>query len=291
MENKLVLLIGLAVMILPFVVSFLLTYREKEKINIDLFFEKNPRYFGISFRKKISPLLNTINTQEGILKVKLSKEESIRIGKIEELTQDVCQKCILVFIDDTSIKGGSFFSKEVYGLKDLEIGEGAVVRAVACDGFCRLEKGVEIIRWIDSIKGIKAKKGCVFGVVASSKDKIKLEKGCVFTRLYGFPVETYDVSEFEVVEEKTGSVKAERVNISHEKPVRIKGDVFGEKTVHLKKVYVTGTVFCFGDVYLEDVVVGNAGKTVSVIGARVRLGPNVKVYGYIQADMKRGIVV
>ncbi|WP_456392947.1 hypothetical protein [Persephonella sp.] len=291
MEIKLVLLMGVAVMALPFVISYLLTYRDEEKINIDLSFEKNPRYFGISFRKKISPLLNTVNTEKGIVRGKLSKDEKIWVGKLGKLTQDIYQKHILVFTEDTSIKGGSFLSKEIYGLKDLEIGEGAVVRAVACDGFCRLGREVEVIRWIDSIKGIKAGEGCVIGVVASSKGNISLGKECVFTRLYGFPVETYGVSEFEVVGEELGPVRAERVDISGEKPVLIEGDIFGEKLVYLKNVHVTGTVFCFGDVYLENAVIGNAGKTVSVIGAKVRLGSNVKVYGYIQADVKRGVVV
>jgi len=281
--------------VFPFALSYVLA-SGKERLNIDLNYTKNPRYFAVSFRKKITRALTLASaiSKDSRVEVQLSKKEYIKYGKFNNLTFSLFPNHIYVITNRSfTIKKGTVIKKEIYALYDLIIEDDCFLRAVACDGNCIIHNDVIIVRWIDAIKSLKVGSGCSLGVVGSSKGNLHLDKNNIFTRLYGYPVTTYGIKdkkydEFSIVIEKTLRENPVELEGTDSKPVYVKGDIFSDENIKLKNVIVEGTIFSFKNIYLENVVVGSPDRKVSVIGEKVTLGKNVKIYGYVQANTKYG---
>ncbi|WP_029520138.1 hypothetical protein [Persephonella sp. IF05-L8] len=281
--------------VFPFVLSYVLALG-KERLNIDLNYTKNPRYFAVSFRKKITRALTLASeiSKHSRIEVQLSKKEYIKYGKFNNLTFNLFPNHIYVITNRSfTIKKGTVIKKEIYALYDLVIEDDCFLRAVACDGNCTIHNDVVIVRWIDAVKSLKVGSGCSLGVVGSSEGNLHIEAKNIFTRLYGHPITTYGVKdetpkEFSLIIEQTIRENPVEFEGIKSQPIYIKGDIFSDEDIKLKNVIVEGTIFSFKDIYLENVVVGSPDRKVSVIGEKIILGKNVKIYGYVQANIKCG---
>ncbi|WP_456464308.1 hypothetical protein [Persephonella sp.] len=283
--------------IFPFAISYVLA-SGKERLNIDLNYTRNPRYFSVSFREKLFKAIikDSLLKGDSRIEVQMSKKELVKYGKFNDLTFNLYPNHIYVITNRAfRIKKGTAVKKEIYALYDLVIEDDCFIRAVACDGVCKIGNDVIIVRWIDAIKSLYIGSGCSLGIACSTEGILKLGKNNIFTRLYGHPIITYgfnekEYKEFSTIIEKTIRENPVQLEGFEDKPVYVKGDIFSDEDIRLKNVIVEGTVFSFKNIYLENVIVGSPERRVSVIGERITFGRGVKIYGYIQANTKCGKV-
>lgn len=287
----------LTMIFLPFipVIIELLFPEDKLPLKVNLLFSKNPRFFGISFRKKLGSALSSLPqlNKKGKLVIKLSKNEIIKFIGNRKLKSPLKENVLIYFNGNGYIPPHSELEKEVFVENNAIIGKGSKLRAIACNGDCITEENVEIARWIDCEGKIDIKGNSKIGVVASTPKSISLGKGTVFTRIFGNPVKTYNISPIKKpVIEISGDIKVSGdLKIDKGEFVLIKGSIFSDKDIFINKAEIDGNIFSFGKVRLKNCKIGNSKRTVSVIGSEgISLGENTSIYGYVQTEYLKGKV-
>ena len=282
--------------LLPFIPAIieLLFPEDKLPLKVNLSYLRNPRYFGLSFRKKLKTALSSYHkVRDGTeIIVKLSKEETVKFLN-GNLKSPLNENAIIYFRDGARVPPGSTVTREVFSEGDLEVGRGSTIRAVACDGSCRLEEDVNINRWIDCEGEMDVNSRSRLGVMASTPEGMRLKRGVKFTRLFGNPIETYNVKgDVKPSTSLKGSLKVTgNFHLDRGEYVLIDGSIFSDKDIEINRGIVNGNIFSFGKVKLKNCRVGSERRQISVIGSEVNLGENVKVFGYVQAELSSGEVI
>jgi len=202
-RNPLVLIAVLFVfalmLFIPFIPSILELRNPKddEPLTITMDYTKDPRYFGRSFRRRLSVIPELEDFTEGMKTVKLSKEEIIEVKRAQTIFSGENINHIFYVVGDIFSDKGINFKKEIYVKGKATIGENNVLRAMACEGDVVLGSKTRIIRWLDAEGSIETLGSCVLGISCSCEKALIIDKDCSFARLYGRPIVTYNYKEAE----------------------------------------------------------------------------------------------
>ena len=179
--------------ILPFLPGLQEFYKEQDSspLYIDMNYSKDPRYFAVSFRKKLTDSLAEYKT-DGIHKSEISKQETVQIMDIASLVDGTLLKNICYVRKDINTGNNVVFEKETYAHGNAKLGRNNILRGLACDGNLHALSGTKFIRWLDAQGYIRTDTGCDLGVSASCAGTLSMGSQCVFKRLYGFPIITCD---------------------------------------------------------------------------------------------------
>jgi acyl-[acyl carrier protein]--UDP-N-acetylglucosamine O-acyltransferase len=155
-------------------------------INMD--FRKYPRYFALSFRKKLTESLNDPSALEGSRELLLSKREQVQIVDKADLSSGAHSEHVLYVLHDLESGKNVTFDKEVYIRGASRIGEDNRLQAMACDGDMHIGRGTRISRWLDAEESIVAESSCSLGVDVTCGGMLSAARACTFMRLFGSPV-------------------------------------------------------------------------------------------------------
>jgi hypothetical protein len=165
--------------------------QDSSPLYIDMNYSKDPRYFAVSFRKKLMDSLAE-HTMDGVHEFQLSKHETIEIMDHTTLANGNSLKNICYVRKDIHSENNVVFEKEVYAHGGAKLGENNILRGLACDGNIHALSGTRFVRWLDANGCIRTETGCNLGISASCLGTLSLAPKCVFKRLYGFPIITCD---------------------------------------------------------------------------------------------------
>lgn len=252
---------------------------DNENLYIKRDYIRDPRYFGLSFRKLLTPFLpEARRLPVGVtLAIDLSKKEALTVGPVAAV-QAIVEERMTLFPQAAVLPPQSQFAKEIYALSDLAIGSDSTVRAVAGNADCRLATGTEIIRWLDVEGNLLVAADCNLGLSASSRQKIVLGgKNCLFKRLFAPIIEigtanalktdftfagmqqypAYSDVVYDIKKIKEAAVFNKNI-VTHKKMVVrqdtvVLGNIKAYKELLLEEnVKIIGNIFCEGDLIIQN---------------------------------------
>lgn len=179
--------------IVPFVpgIRVLRNKIDAAPLSVNMDYCKDPRYFSLSFKRILSDQLKDCRIT-GFYKLQLSKQETVQIA--DDFAAEEARNAVIGHIccvkNHFASGNGSVFEKEIYVRGAANIGEKTSLRALACDGDVHVQRGVNIIRWLDAEGDITIEEECRLGISATCGKTLSLARNCSFKRLYGLPVVT-----------------------------------------------------------------------------------------------------
>jgi len=293
------LVIFLLLIFLPFLPGLIELIKPKDAfpLFINLDYSKNPRYFALSFKKK---LFNTLKIEDVLKSIEESEnieliKEEIKLSKSITVLANSFVERVLFVSGNLTTEENVFLAKEVYVTNNAYIGENNKIRALACEGSVYLKKNTTILRWLDAEKDIFVDENCDLGVSTTSNSQILLQKGDKFKRLFSKVILTKSTKPYEELP-KEGHIKGSIKNydsFSVKGNIEIEGSIFGEKDITVgENVKILGNVFSQGKIKIKDnATIGEAGSVKSVIAKKgITIGENVKVYGYVMTEGEGKVV-
>lgn len=271
---ELIFISFIILVLIPFIPGAIELFRprDSEPLYIRMDYSKDPRYFGKTFKSILKEGLKDM--REGIRKIKLSKDEGVKISASGNIPSNKEVFPILYVLNNITSGENVRFNKEIYVVGDAVIGKENILRAIASDGNIRLSEGVKVIRWLDAEGNIEVDKRCDLGISASSINELKIEKDCRFKRLLGRPVITVGLPREKA--KSVGSVEitsAEKI-VTNKKRVVIPPATRVEDTLILKKELEVK----------EDCILMGSMKVYKniIIGQRVKIFGNIFSEGDIE---------
>jgi carbonic anhydrase/acetyltransferase-like protein (isoleucine patch superfamily) len=282
-----------AILLLPSIPSAfeVLWPRDDVRLNVPENYVRDPRYFGRSFRNKISAFVRVARngrapSEDLALTANLRTEEEARWSQDFAVLPGQRRRGIIV--GDRVAVGAGAGIRDAYAIETLSVGAGTTARTLTSDGTLDVGENVRVLRWLDADGDVHVGRGTDLGLSASGGGAMVLESGVQFDRVWGQPVRAHsEQREFLELAERPGVQLVDRTAIAPGKSPIIYGSARVVSGTHLPahlKVH--------GDVYLEPNVsiAGNlivrgdvhaAGR--AVIGGHlfaegaVTLGPRVEI--------------
>lgn len=183
--------ICLILLLMSFLWPFVGGYREIKRdldalpLFIDMSYQKNPRYFALSFKKIFR---KNVATKDGIHNVKISREETAEVRQIAFIKEKTVIPYVYYVKSNMASGRDVFFKKEVYVKGSARLGQDNQLRAIACDEDIEVSKGTKLYRWLDAEGNVEVGEDCDLGVSATCAGRLSVAHKCSFQRLYGHPV-------------------------------------------------------------------------------------------------------
>ena len=291
--------------------------RDEGRLRIPEQYERDPRWFGRSYREKLAGFVAAARGDESYqADLKLRTDEETRWAP--DLTIPPGERVRGIAVGERIRVGHGAGIRDAYALQSLDVERDVVARTLTSDGVLHLGPSVSILRWIDADGEIAVDTGANLGVSASGGARVTLADGVRFERVWGKPVtsRTGATAPFPLVERKDATLIgaaavetgkpiivygplriARGMNIRSdikvhgpldvESGVRISGNVIARGDVTFaSEVFVEGHVFSEQDVWLgPGCRVGRHPGTKTVYAARrVVIANDVEVEGWIVAE-------
>ena len=309
------------VLVLPAVPSLWEVFRPKDdgRLHIAEQYVRDPRFFGASFRSKLSPFVDEAHAGgEQQADVQLRTEEGVRWAP--DLLVPADERTHGIDIGDRVTVGHHAGIRDAWALHHLDVQNDVVARTLTSDNTMHLGPGVHILRWIDSDGDITVDADSDLGLSASGGARVTLGDRVRFERVWGFPVASktasktpfeHDEHKGKAVVDQTKSDASDHqslilygpVHVQHgttlpahlkvhgavaiEPGVTIAGNVIARGDVTIASdARVGGHIFCEGDIRLgPGSRVGREGvaKTVYATG-KVLIADDVEVFGWVVSE-------
>ncbi|WP_371381305.1 hypothetical protein [Sporomusa aerivorans] len=277
-------------LILPFVPGVRELWRKEDAapLYINMESHREPRYFGLAFRKMLKRSLAGYAGARGVFSISLSKQEQIEVVDTAAIGDNSNIKNIY-YVEKTLQTGSKVvFEKEIYACGDVIIGENNRLRALACDGDIRILQGTKFTRWLDAEGNIRVDEQCSLGVSAACGQELSISRQCLFKRLYGFPVVTLPCLDAgKPVTEKGESFQTDGVR--QDEPERNLSIVPAHSRQHCD--FIAAHSLIIGEYAIIDGHIKTHGDLtaapeVTILGnifaeGNIRIGPHCKVLGTI----------
>lgn len=295
-----VMLIFILLLIAPFSFALIEYYRKKDaqQLDINQNYSKDPAYFGNSFMKLLNKSLEHVaERKEGLMEVEISskkKERLLFFSKGSIIGKDYGDYIVVIDGYSKIEEGDKFISrKEVISFGNLTIRIHTKVRALLVKGGLRVEKPLEITRWMHVEGDCYIMNNSDLGINCYCMGMLHIKARCSFKRIFAKGI-------------IVGMKRKEET--LHNDPVYIKGTLRSKEGLNLKvygrETIIEGNVISDGDIIVEGSVwikgnivsnncvtlmrgciVGEYGKIKSVVGKKgVKIISNAKIYGYIHTD-------
>ncbi|MDP8257133.1 MAG: hypothetical protein P9M14_15405 [Candidatus Alcyoniella australis] len=271
----LVILVFSLMTILPFISGMIevLNPRDEYPLPVKMSYSKDPRYLGKSARRIFVKALGERINEEGMQKVRMSKEELVEVSRSKHVPAGEQIEHAMYVPGDLVAKEKINFEKDIYVTGDATVGPESRLRAIACDGRLELGANCRISRWADCEQQVQIGEGCVLGISCSSLNEIHLGDKIVFRRLYGYKITTPDYHNSEPHLE-TRSPQRERID-----PMNI-------KTIKDVATVLDGdiSIASAADIDHDLIVRGDL-----AFGEKVMMRGSARAYGFIEVG--KGTVV
>ena len=282
------LVLFIVVLVLPAVPSMFEVRKPKDdgRLHITEQYVRDPRWFGASFRNKLTPFVNEARGNGyGRAALQMRTEEDVRWAPDLEIPPE--ERLRGIGIGERVNVGHDAGIRDAYALEHLNVERGVIARTLTSDATMHLGNAVQILRWIDSNGDITVDADSDLGLSASGGERVTLRDRVKFERVWGAPVvsQTETQTPFELDVHKGRVVDAETAREG--KPVIMYGNtrivsgtiltshlkVHGDLTVE-NGVHIAGNVIARGDItFASGVSVG--GHVFSE--GNVRLGPSTRI--------------
>lgn len=286
-----VFILFILMLLLPFLpgVAELIREEDSHPLYIPMEYMRNPRYFGISFKKIIFRAVGGLQRKAGRYNVVLSRKEKVKVCNSLDV-EDGGSFDILLFIKgDLSTGSNVIFEKELYVDGCAATGARNVVQALIAEGEASIGSDTVFRRWLDAEGDVTIGANCKLGISVSSGRGLYLGPNCTFRRLYGLPIVTGDRDAVSDIEKEADSKDdlpsaSESTFVRREDQSIAPGTVVEGHTVFTRNVsigtgtVIRGTVKSYGRIELEDSVIvrGNVFSDDDIIiGRNVKIGGNV----------------
>lgn len=196
MTFAILFILFLLLLLLPFLpaIKELVKPLDARSLSIDMDYNKDPRYFGNSFRGILKRALGKENLGEGTRQITLSKNETIEIATEKKIGAGEDLNCLIYVTGNFISHEDVTFHKEIYVKGRTSLGARNTLRALASEGRVALATKSRVIRWVDAEDGFSSEGSCDLGWSVSSGSWLKIGPHCRFRRLYGMPVLTWKES-------------------------------------------------------------------------------------------------
>lgn len=289
MMISIIISLFILMLLLPFLPGIAELIREEDShpLYIPMDYMRNPRYFGISFKKILFRAVGGLQQKTGRYNVVLSKKEKVKICDSLEAA-DGEEFSVLLFIKGRLITGNHvLFDKELYVNGYAKTGAHNIIQALNTEGTAAIGPDTVFRRWLDAEGDVTIAENCDLGISASSGGRLFLGANCVFRRLYGTPVVTGDMDPGSGIERSADSAdysSSDSTFVRREEQSISPGTVLEGHSVFTGGVtictgcVVRGTLKSYGRLELEDnaIVHGNVFSDGDIIiGRNVKIGGNV----------------
>ena len=291
--------------------------RDQGRLRIPEQYERDPRWFGRSYREKLAGFVAAARGDESYrADLKLRVDEATHWAP--DLTVPPGERVRGIAGGERIRVGHDAGIRDAYALESLDVERDVVARTLTSDGTLHVGTAVRILRWIDADGEITVEAGANLGVSASSGSRVLLADGVRFERVWGKPVmsRAAAAAPFPLPDRKRttrigpGDVEPGKPIVVYgplritsgtsihsdikvhgqldvETGVRISGNVIARGDVTLASdVHVEGHVFSERDVWLGPACrVGRHAGTKTVYAAgRVVIASDVEVAGWVVAE-------
>jgi predicted acyltransferase (DUF342 family) len=289
-----VLLLGVfgLLIVLPFIPGLVEIWRPRDRypLPVDMNYVKDPRYLGRSARALLSAALRGDDGPPGRRTVNFSKVEAVEVHDRLDVSAGALLTAIQLARGPMSVGDRAVCERDIYARAGARIGEGAVLRSLACDGRAALGRGVRITRWFDVEGDAYVGPQTALGASSAASGFLELADGVTFERLWGAPVRTTgylgprdlpgapapfalpDVQEIRVVEDLASLHRGDLTvgpGETFDRPLVVKGDLrirTGAIVDRTVKVYGDLTLepgaLLLGDAFVEGAVIVGEGAAV-----------------------------
>jgi predicted acyltransferase (DUF342 family) len=291
--------------------------RDEGRLRIPEQYERDPRWFGHSYREKLAGFVAAARGDESYqADLKLRTNEETRWAP--DMSIPPGERVRGIAVGERIRVGHGAGIRDAYALQSLDVERDVVARTLTSDGGLHVGRSVSILRWIDADGEIAVDAGANLGVSASGGGRVTLADGVRFERVWGKPVtsRTAATAPFPLAERKdTTFIGAAAIEtgkpiivygplriaagttirsdikvhgpLDVESGVRISGNVIARGDVTFaSEVFVEGHVFSERDVWLgPGCRVGRHAGTKTVYAARhVVIANDVEVEGWVVAE-------
>ena len=279
---------------LPFIPGWLELRRPRDNkpLRIDGDYQKNPFFFGDSFRALLQKAMPaTFPPGHSDAQVTLSRIEKVHIVSEPVWVCEPSTQTSRVLYVDGDMQAGSkdVFKKEVFVSGNSTIGDASRLQAILCQGNLSLGKDTRVVRWVD-VRGnsLIVATSCKLGRSTACKGMLHLAIGTTFGNLYGLPIKSYTRKSGDAPP-RGGDIRESSLVASPElfsipSQARIESNVVSRQDLKLcAGCEIKGDIKAYSDIELQDGVVvhGNI-----VAEGDVLVGENSRIYGNIFSQGK-----
>ncbi|MFN3698693.1 MAG: hypothetical protein ACK4SU_00675 [Dictyoglomus sp.] len=287
----------IVLILFPFLPGIIEYFKRKDDqpLEIKQDFTKNPAFFGESFNRILTQAIleRSKKVSKDTLEIILSsgKPESLKIVK-DTIGGEQIKEIIFAEGEEVETDKPLESYKEVVVRGNFTVKHPSLMRSLLVFGNLKVKDSLKVVRWIH-VEGkaiIKAKSNLGINLYAK---KIHISAPCSFKRIFAQEIVIGEDVKEDNLEDKAyyikGTIRSKgALNIKTEdKKLVIEGNLISNEDIVAEGgVWIKGDVFSHGGViFLRGVLVGQKGKIKSVIGKKkVKIGKNVKVYGYIHTE-------
>lgn len=300
MTDLWVIIIFIILLLIPFSFAIIEYYKKSDNTPLDIRqdYSKDPAYFGKSFINILEKLLRKV-PNEGLVEAMISNKDKEKLLFLTETVQGKDYGNTVVIINSyAKIQDGEKFisQKEVVSFGGLVIKVPTKVRALFVKGGLRIEKPLEIRRWLHVEGDCYVLAESSLGINCYCMGMLHVKSVCSFRRIFAKKI---------VIGTDEEGRKLQKLKSN---PIHIKGILRSKNTLSLKvndrEMLIEGDIISDGDIYIEGkvwirgnivsnnyitllngCVVGEQGKVKSIVGKKgVFISDNVVIYGYVHTD-------
>jgi len=285
---KVAILVGLGALLLalPFLPGLreLRQPKDAEPIRIDESFTRDPRFFGNSLREKLAPFLEGLPELPARLAIELRRPETLAVYADLRVPEGAHEDALVVALGVAVLERGARLD-ETWIRGDADVGPGAHVRALACDGQATLREGARILRWIDVEGHLLAEAGSDLGLSASAAGAVRLSPGCAFRRIWGRPVFVRGEAVRPAPDERLtieDEVVWGRTRLSLPPGFHLEKDVVALTEVRIGRgAVLSGTIKAHGPIVLGE---GVRVRGHLISRKRIEIGSGARIFGNVFAE-------
>ncbi len=177
---------------IPFFIALkeLFIPKDDKPLYIDMFYSKDPLYFGRAFRKMVREKIEAKSLPLGSTIIEFSKPEEVEILENKSFPENSVQNCICYISGNLDTGNKTMLKRDIYVKGSSTIGERNVLRTLFGEGEIWLGAHCHISRWVCSATDIAVAGNANLGRSISCLGKLELAEGCKFQSLFARPVIT-----------------------------------------------------------------------------------------------------
>lgn len=166
--------------------------RGRNSAELDMDYVRVENYFGRSFRNKVQQWLKLPyeGSITGAMRVIDRGVEKVIVAAKGMFPEGRRERLAMILEDDFYCGPGCHFESELMVSRDVLVGRGTQLQALACDGAAKLETGVTVRRWLDVVGPLEMQADCKVMSKVCSGHSIYFGPGSEALSLFAPEIET-----------------------------------------------------------------------------------------------------
>lgn len=189
-----VLILFAFMIMLPFLVAIkeLLMPKDDTPLFINMFYSKDPLYFGRAFKRMVQGCIDDNQNCEPseTTELQFSKKEAVEICFAKSIPAFSKSDRILYVKGDFNSGPRTVLKKELYIKGKTNIERKNLLRAIFCEQDITLHEDCKVTRWVCGEGNIETSVGCDLGRNIACQGKLELRSKCQFQSAFARPIKT-----------------------------------------------------------------------------------------------------